>query len=801
MTRGRWVLGLAGLLAAASGLAQGPSPAAPTVDPAALRFFETKVRPLLAENCFKCHGPEKQRAGLRLDVRATILKGGESGPAVVPGQPEKSLLIDAVNHGEAVQMPPTGKLPPQAIVDLTEWVRMGAPWPREQISERPSAHNPGEFKLTPEDKAFWAFQSPRKPPIPSVVHTSWPRSPIDYFVLAQLDTKGVQPTPSADQRTLIRRLSFDLTGLPPTPEAIEDFLNQSAIRNPQSAIESLVERLLASPQYGERWGRHWLDVARYADSNGADENRVHANAWRYRDYVVAAFNEDKPYDQFILEQLAGDLLPAADREERKRNWIATGFLAVGPKPLLANDAVKVELDVVDEQIDTVGRAFMGLTLGCARCHDHKFDPLPTSDYYSLAGIFKSTTTIDRYDFQNHRSWTERALGSTENEQEHQRLKVAYDQANENRRLSDDQDEQKKHSAQMKAVRKELAAIPVAMAVREGNVANTQVLLRGNHLTPGAEVPRRFPRILAGEDQALLSDEASGRLELARWLVRPDHPLTARVMVNRIWKWHFGEGLVRSVDNFGRLSERPDNQALLDYLAVHFVESGWSIKAMHRLILLSSTYCQSSHPQFADHENRLLSRMNPRRLDAEEIRDAMLLVSGQLDLRTGGTLLRPEFNFSPVSELGRSKGGGPIGDAYATRRRSLYLPVIRGGLYEMFQLFDFADPSVVTGRRDTTTVAPQALLLMNSDLVWEASQHFAQRLLSQPCCDESRVGEAYERAYSRLPNPQETARALKFIQRYEDELQANGVESQDPRLDAWQAWCRVILTSNEFVYLQ
>ncbi len=678
---------------------------------------------------------------------------------------------------------------------------MGAPWPREHISERPSAHNPGEFKLTPEDKAFWAFQSPCKPPIPSVVHTDWPRSPIDYFVLAQLDTKGVQPAPAADQRTLIRRLSFDLTGLPPTPEAIEDFLNQSAIRNPQSAIESLVERLLASPQYGERWGRHWLDVARYADSNGADENRVHANAWRYRDYVVAAFNEDKPYDQFILEQLAGDLLPTADREERNRNWIATGFLAVGPKPLLANDAVKVELDVVDEQIDTVGRAFMGLTLGCARCHDHKFDPLPTSDYYSLAGIFKSTTTIDRYDFQNHRSWTERALGSAEDEQEHQRLRAAYDQANEDRRLSDDQDEQKKHSGRMKTVRKELAAIPVAMAVREGNVANTQVLLRGNHLTPGAEVPRRFPRILAGEDQALLSDEASGRLELARWLVRPDHPLTARVMVNRIWKWHFGEGLVRSVDNFGRLGERPDNQALLDYLAVQFMESGWSIKTLHRLILLSSTYCQSSHPQIADHENRLLSRMNPRRLDAEEIRDAMLLVSGQLDLRTGGTLLRSELNFAPVSQLGRSKGGGPIGDAYATKRRSLYLPVIRGGLYEMFQLFDFADPSIVTGRRDTTTVAPQALLLMNSDLVWDASQHFAKRLLSQPCCDESRIGDAYERAYSRLPNPQETARALKFIKRYEDELQANGVESQDPRLDAWQAWCRVILTSNEFVYLQ
>ncbi|MCI0461895.1 MAG: DUF1549 and DUF1553 domain-containing protein, partial [Gemmataceae bacterium] len=579
---------------------------------------------------------------------------------------------------------------------------------------------------------------------------------------------------------------------------------------------------------GERWGRHWLDVARYADSNGADENRVHANAWRYRDYVVAAFTEDKPYDRFVLEQLAGDLLP------RNPNWIATGFLAVGPKPLLANDAVKVELDVVDEQLDTTGRAFLALTLGCARCHDHKFDPILLEDYYALAGIFKSTTTIDNYDMQNHRSWTERALHTAADKEpqvrQHQRLKEAYDRANELRRLNDDPKEQKKYIAQMKALRQELAAIPVTMAVKEGKVANARVLLRGNHLTPGPEVPRRFPRILAEENQTPIGDQQSGRLELAHWLVRPDHPLTARVLVNRIWKWHFGEGIVRSVDNFGRLGERPDNQPLLDYLAVRFVESGWSIKALHRLIMLSATYQMSTQyngkAAALDPENRLLWRRNRRRLEAEEMRDAMLLTSGRLDAALGGAVLPPEINYEQVAELGRSEGGGPIAQAYRTARRSLYLPVIRSGLHDLFQVFDFADPSVVTGHRDATTVAPQALFLMNSDLVWQAAQHLADRLLNisptllhtsptrqrgsqfpalvrRACMqdDARRLREGYELVYGRPPSSLETARALEFIKGYEDELAEDGLGLHERRRCAWQAWCRVMLVSNEFVYVE
>jgi mono/diheme cytochrome c family protein len=837
MNRGCWLLGLAGLIAGTGGLAQGPSSSAPSVqvsvtespqpDPAAVKFFETKVRPILAEHCFQCHGPDKQKAGLRLDSRSAVLKGGESGPAVVPGIAERSLLIDAINYGDVVQMPPTGKLLPQAIADLTTWVKMGTPWPERRDEGGKMRDEGANSSLTHHPSSFnhWAFQPPAIPPLPPVKQTDWPQTPIDQFVLAQLEAKGLEPAAGADKPTLIRRATFDLTGLPPTPDELDAFLRDDS----PDAYDKVVDRLLASPRYGERWGRHWLDVARYADSNGADENRIHANAWRYRDYVVAAFNNDQPYDRFIVEQLAGDLLPAADREARNRHLIATGFLAIGPKPLLANDAVKVELDVVDEQIDSIGRALLALTLGCARCHDHKFDPIPASDYYALAGIFKSTTTIDKYDFQNHRSWTERALGTAEEEERHQRLKAEYDRANERRRLSDDQNEQKQYIAQMKTLRKELAAIPVAMAVREGSVANMPILVRGNHLTPGPEVPRRFPQVLAGKHQAPLDNDASGRLELAEWLVRPDHPLTARVMVNRIWKWHFGEGIVRSVDNFGRLGEQPDNQPLLDYLAVRFASSGWSVKAMHRLMVMSATYQQSSaildfgfsildsksagplidnpkskiqNPELVDPENRLLWRMYRRRLEAEEIRDALLSVSGQLDLTMSGAVLSPELNVERVAERGKGEGQEAIARAYRTTRRSLYLPVIRSGLYELFQAFDFAEPSIVTGHRDSTTVAPQALFLMNSDLVWQASQHLAGRLLTQhDGNDAQRVHVAYECAYGRTPTSNETARALAFIKAYEEELANDELDSHERRERAWQAWCRVILASNEFIYVE
>jgi hypothetical protein len=397
-------------------LVLGLSDAAGRADDPARDFFEKRVRPVLATRCYECHGPKsKARGGLRLDSRAALLRGGDHGPALVPGKPEQSFLLRVLRHDADVKMPPRAKLPAGEIADLTAWVKQGAPWPGDAATQTPAAEDRTAF--TREQQSFWAFQRPVAVPVPIVKDTQRVQSPLDVFVLARLEAKGLRPAPPADRRTLIRRATFDLIGLPPSPQEVDAFL-----RDPSpDAFARVVDRLLASPQYGERWGRHWLDVARFADSNGMDENLVQANAWRYRDYVIVAFNRDLPYDRFVREQLAGDLLPAASDEERAERIIATGFLSLGPKMLAEDDPVKMEMDIVDEQVDTLGKVFLGLTLGCARCHDHKFDPLPTADYYALAGIFKSTKTMDH--FRVVAQWHERPLLSRETlarQQEHQK---------------------------------------------------------------------------------------------------------------------------------------------------------------------------------------------------------------------------------------------------------------------------------------------------------------------------------------------------------------------------------------------
>jgi hypothetical protein len=789
-----------GPVAAVGPAAEGP----PT--PEQVRFFESSIRPLLAENCYKCHGPDRHKSDLRLDSAEGIRKGGTSGtPLIVPGQPEQSLLIKAVGYqDESLRMPPRGKLSARQIADLTRWVRIGAPYP-------PSA--PGDARAT--GRGFWAFQPPADPPVPVVRDTAWPRSPLDRFVLAQLEAKSLRPAPPADKRTLIRRATFDLTGLPPTPEEIHAFLADDA----PEAFARVVDRLLASPRYGERWGRHWLDVARYADSNGLDENVAYGNAWRYRDYVVAAFNHDKPYDQFLLEQLAGDLLPPPpDLAIRHERLIATGFLALGPKVLAEVDEKKMETDIIDEQIDTVGRAVMGLTLGCARCHDHKFDPIETEDYYALAGIFKSTRTMESY--QKIARWYEHPLATeqdlarqaaharqvTQRKEAIQKLVRKANEQLQGKPTPAEASYPAEIKAELKRLREELAQVekaapvlPSAMGATEGTVADTAVHIRGSHLSLGKVVPRHVPHVLAGPGQPVFDGKQSGRLQLARWLVRREHPLTSRVMVNRLWRWHFGQGIAPAADNFGKLGGLPVNQPLLDWLAHRFVDNGWSIKAMHRLILVSSTYQMSSaHDTRAaeiDPENRLHWRADVRRLEAEAIRDALLAVSGTLDPAIGGPVLHVANRGYLFDHTSRDT------TRYDSRRRSLYLPVIRNHLYDVFQLFDAPDATVLNGDRATTTVAPQALFMLNSDLVGRASESLAAELLQRSESDVSRIQRLYRRAYGRDATVAEVGKARALIADCESLLREKEPDAAKRRLQGWACLCQAVVAANEFLYVQ
>ena len=720
-------------------------------------WCEKRVRPLLLKKWARCHGAKKQRAGLRLDTPAGIAAGSDTGLIVVPGNADESRLIEVIRYTGEIKMPPRGKLAESEIAALVRWVNSGALTPRVAIAPRRERATDAPL-FTKEERSFWAFQPIQDPRPPRVDDSDWPRSPLDRFILARLEAEKIRPAPPADKRTLIRRATFDLTGLPPTPEEIDAFVMDAS----SNAFEKVVDRLLASPRYGERWGRHWLDVARYADSNGLDENQVHANAFRYRDYVVSAFNKDKPYDRFVREQLAGDLLGVGDDANVEAELItATGFLVLGPKSLAEVDETKMGMDIIDEQVDSVGKAFLAMTLGCARCHNHKFDPFPTQDYYSLAGIFGSTTTITKYqgpgDSKRGR-WLERELSKD-------------------------------------------PAIH-AMAVQDGDIFDFRVHVRGSHLSLGEEVPRRFPRILAGEEQTPIDSSESGRRALALWLTQPAHPLTSRVIVNRIWAGHFGAGIVRTPDNFGRLGERPTHPLLLDWLARRFTESGWSIKQLHRRIMLASTYRMSSFrdPQSveADPENLLYWRVPRRRLEVEAIRDSLLVAGGLLELKQGGSLLTiPNRKYTVDTTTFRHLV------TYDSHRRSIYLPVIRNIVYDFFQAFDFPDPSVVNGKRATTTVASQALFLMNSPLVMECAYEMAQRLLAASEMDDAaRVDRAYKIALGRSPDPGELVKSLAFLKRYERVSKAVGSVSgaSEPRLDAWRSFCHALMASNEFVHL-
>ena len=761
--------------------ADQPGEVAPQMSADDLQFFESQVRPLLTDHCYECHAGESRilRGGLRLDHRAGWLRGGDSGPAIVPGDPQNSLLMQAVRY-ESMEMPPAGRLSEQQTAVLGEWIRRGAPDPR---LEAPPA------KLQPVDwdaaRKHWAFQPIPDAEPPAESDPLWSKNPIDRFVRARLRQAGMEPAVAADRRTLIRRATFDLTGLPPTPEETAAFVADPA----EDAFDRVVDRLLSSPAYGERWGRHWLDLVRYATTNGADENHGLPEAWRYRDWVIRSLNVDLPMDQFIVQQLAGDLLPVPEDEQAAGDLLtATGLLVLGPKMLAEQDKEKMLIDIADEQVDTISRTMLGLTLSCARCHDHKFDPLSARDYYALAGIFYSTRTMQNRDFVS--KWMERPLPSREvterRRQQQQRIDAVKSEL-EQLKVAGQKELVAARQAELEKLQKELPQYAMVMAAEEGERCNLPVHLRGNHLKPGPDlVPRGMPSILTEVAPAdSISGDESGRLQLARWLVSPQQPLTARVMVNRLWMWHFGRPLMRSPSNWGLQAEAPSHPELLDWLARELMRRGWSLKSMHRLVLSSRTW-QMSSVQRADYqeldpENRLLWRQNRRRLEAEEVRDAVLLTGGGLDRTSGG-----------------------MAGSVDAPRRAIYLPIDRAALYEMFSTFDYVETAGHIEQRPATTVPNQALFLLNSSLVHEQSRRLAE---GQGAADVGFPGATAEELCSRLfdviygrpASMAERAEAMTFLRQLDSAL--SGVaDERERRLQCWATLCRTLLAGNQFLFV-
>ncbi len=624
----------------------------------------------------------------------------------------------------------------------------------------------------------WAYRSIKTPQLPSVKNTAWPSEDLDHFILSGIEKANYRPTKTAKKLTLVRRAHLDLHGLPPTTEKINAFL--ADVR--EDAWPRLIDELLKSSRYGERWGRHWLDVARYSDTNGMDEDIAHPSAWRYRDYVIESFNNDKPFDQFIIEQLAGDLLPAKDLAERRAKTVGLGFLSVGPKMLACDDPDKMRRDIVDEQMDTMGRTFLGMTIGCARCHDHKIDPISIKEYYGLAGIFMSTKTLTKY------SVVAQLHEHDFSEEEHKKTWVEVNKLESKRKNQKTPKEKKEEfGKQIAALKKDLPAPFKIMGVTEYPTQDVKVHLRGDYLTLGEEAPRGVPAAWTHGKKIPMPQKQSGRLELARWIASAENPLTSRVIVNRLWRWHFGRGIVPTPDNFGGLGEKPTHPELLDHLAKKFAESGWSIKAMHRLLMNSATYRQSAQADLAlleyDPENKLFARWQRRRVESEVIRDSILMKSDRLDLTMGGSML--------VSRSNAYVDRGKLKEHSLVPRRTVYLPVYRSSGYDGQKAFDSPDPAVPDGNRRTSAVASQALYLMNSKLVHESSQNLAKALLTKTAnlSKRQRTSWMIKHLLGRDATDEECLKGEQFVQDYGDEK------------EAWAAFARVLFSSNEFLYVE
>jgi hypothetical protein len=799
-------------------------------------LFETKIRPVLVTTCLPCHGGKKVSHGLRVDSREALLKGGENGPAIVPGDPDNSLLLQAIRHAHAeIKMPPDKKLPDAVIADFAAWVKSGAAWPKQQ---------------TLASGKHWAFEPVCKTELPPDA-TGWSAHPIDRFLSAKQQAAGVKPVALADKRVLLRRVTFDLIGLPPTPEDVDAFVNDQS----PDAFAKVVERLLASPHYGERWGRYWMDVARYADTAGDNADYPIPEVHLYRDYVIDAFNADKPYDQFVREQLAGDILAKQGPPEKyAERVIATGFLALSRR--YATAPYELWHLTLEDTIETTGRAFMGLTLRCARCHDHKFDPVTKEDYYALYGIFASTqfpfagaeefhsmkkprehfvpltagsATPKMAEYQRRMAKLDEEVRWTEKEGPHAHYLSELDQILAAKSASIRQLEAKQQSAealqaeradvqrerdrcqaqlqaQLAALRNQHwelgriglpAGVAGAYAVQEGQAQDAAIQIKGEVTNLGPVVKRAAPRFLCDKSLSIPA-HASGRLQFAEWLTRQDHPLTARVMVNRIWQHHFGKGIVGTPSNFGLRGEEPTHPELLDYLATRFIESGWSIKAMHRLILSSKTYQLASVHDEAnaakDPGNRWYWRYERRRLEAEAIRDALLAVSGNLDRsRTG---LHP----FPSIDKWHWTQHDPFRDVYPTRHRSVYLMTQRFQRHPYLALFDGPDTNTTTEQRPTSIVPSQALFLMNSAFMTEQARAFAQRLINLSPDVQRRIDVAHRLAWSRPACSYERERGIQYVDACRAQLAACAVPMQQQELEAWTSYARILLAANEFVYL-
>ena len=858
-------------------------------------LFESQIRPALIEHCYECHSTGKKiRGGLALDSKAGILKGGESGPVIIPGKPDESLFMKGLYHQGDLKMPPKGKLNSNTINAFKEWIAKGAVDPRDSVKEIANATTIDWGK----SKLFWSFQPIKKTPVPVIKGSS---NPIDSFVQKQMNLKGLTISGPATPQELIRRLSFTLTGLPPSIEDVDSFLKDSSA----ISYEKFIDKYLSSISYAERWGRHWLDVARYAEDQAHTFGvKPNSDAYKYRDWVIQSFDKDMPFNDFVRYQIAADLMPEPKRLE---NLAALGFFGLGAQYYKNTDAARAIADELDDRIDTLSRGFMGLTVSCARCHDHKFDPIPTQDYYSIAGVFHSSklsntpvcTMEELKTFENQKKilneaelklnnfiqterlpFLEKKLKSFESsylevasflEKKKKDEKLNYkgfgndpvtlekwvkffDKNKTNKKFAffaeplsqwNDKttDEQKIISinktkeALLKVIRNEKDAsikekqnkntpefyeaffgnaglmplgdswkkeldkakleefktledqhialkkktpdaLPVVNAIAESTPSDLKVYIRGNPSKQGEIAPRRFLKIIAGEERKPFS-KGSGRIELAEEIVSPDNPLTSRVIVNRIWAWHFGKGIVATPSNFGKLGEAPSNPDLLDYLAGNFVEAGWSIKKLHKLIVTSDTFKQSSKDisknVAIDPENIFLWKFNRQRLDIESWRDSILSISGKLDKTIGG----PTFNLNDSN----------------SKRRTVYAKISRHDLDPLLRIFDFPDPNITSERRIETTVPQQQLFIINSSFAIEQSKELAIRLQSFSKVERDNINEAYKLIFSRNASIQEIDLALSFLHNSED-----NADKSFNKMNRWERFAQALLASNEFIYI-